>query len=154
MICLPLALKVEHHGVSVKVGAVVEFDALAQVDGPHQAVVADRVAGSQCGDRGRALVLVLEQWLQDLAGDAEALAVGDHCRIELDRVAAAPKDERGQLGWRDIGWRHSGWLRGLLGGFRWRCRARARCYQSGDHGQCQYDAQNTKGLHRFSPPDF
>src|SRR5690606_6926286 len=88
------ALEVEADRLAVEVGAVVELHALDQVERVLEAVVADvpGLGEQRCGVRGagdRA-----DEALEDLAGDAERLAVAGERGVERARVGGRREGER------------------------------------------------------------
>src|SRR5690606_32456956 len=88
------ALEVGAHGLGVHRGAVVEGDALLELEGPGEAVLA-LPAGRQLGDGLGAALLDADEVLEDLAGDAEGLAVAGVERVERRRGAGGAEDEGG-----------------------------------------------------------
>src|SRR5690606_17703383 len=73
--------------------AVVELHPLAEVEGPHRALVVSGPALGEAADQFGAPRLVLEQGLERLPRHTEGLAVTGEGRVQGTRVTGAGEDE-------------------------------------------------------------
>ena len=91
-----LAIVVVDDGVGVEVGAVVELDALAQLERVGQAVGADvgQLLGQDRDDLAQGAGLDAEQAFDDVQLDVRRVAVADEARVRKDHVAGQTDDER------------------------------------------------------------
>jgi hypothetical protein len=80
----------------------VKFDALAQLEGPGQAVVGDLPGLGQLGLDVHRILAEDDQVLEDLDAGLDGLAVGGLGQVKRDRVAAAAPD-KGPAGRRLVG---------------------------------------------------
>ncbi len=87
------ALEVEDHSIGIEIGAIMEFDAFAQLASPYGCIFIGRAFFSQGRDWFGAAGLILVERLQHLASDAERLAIGHDGRVKLDGIGAPSEDE-------------------------------------------------------------
>ncbi len=94
VVLLEEPLEVPDHGVGIERGAVVELDALRELEGPPLPVGRDRPLLGERGLDLRPVVRVADERVVDVVHDGDALAVVGARRVERDRVAPASEDER------------------------------------------------------------
>ena len=88
------AVEVEADRFGVEIGAVVELDALADLERPDLAGVVRRPAFGETGLRLGRAGLESDERLEDLRDRTQRLAVGDNRPVERDRVGRTCEDQR------------------------------------------------------------